>query len=311
MKSITFLKGTTGLNNVVDAIRIGHNEETGIVDLGEAYNINIDDSGRLSRRKGFYTTSRTESVHSMFAEKEYCLYMSGDSLYRLNPDYSRTGLRSSMTIGAVVDYAYANREVYYTNGFEIGIVRDNTSWGWAKPTTYYGVATFRQFSDPPLGHLVCYYNGRMFIAQDNIVWFSEPYNYGAFDLARNYWLFPSRVKMLRAVSDGLFVSDSFRIYSLLFNKPDECKQTVVYDYPAIEGSAAIGDATNLQLPESVTLGLARVAGPVVLCTTNNGICVGLQDGIFKNMTQDKLVCPTANKATAVIKDNTYICLLQE
>lgn len=52
-----------------------------------------------------------------------------------------------------------------------------------------------------------------------------------------------------------------------------------------------------------------VAGPVLLCTTNNGICVGLTDGLFKNLTQDKIVCPTANKATAVIKDNTYICLL--
>jgi hypothetical protein len=151
----------------------------------------------------------------------------------------------------------------------------------------------------------------MFIAQDNIVWFSEPYNYGAFDLARNYWLFPSRIKMLKAVSDGLFVSDSFNTFSLLFSKPDECKQTVVYDYPAIEGSAAIGDATNLQLPESVVSVWTRVAGPVLLCTTNNGICVGLTDGLFKNLTHDKLVCPTANKATAVIKDNTYICLLQE
>jgi len=201
--------------------------------------------------------------------------------------------------------------VYYLNGFEKGLVRDNASYTWVKPTAYYGVTTYRQFDDPPVGHLICYYNGRMFVAKDNMVWYSEPYSFGAFDLARNYWIFPSRIKMLRAVNDGLFVSDSFSIYSMLFKQPAECEQKVVHDCPAIEGSAVVGDSVKMQLPDDITAGWTPIQGPVIICTTNNGICVGLNTGKFKNLTVEKVVCPTANRATAVIKDNTYISLLQE
>lgn len=311
MKNVVVFKGSTGLNNLIDPVRIAYDEQSGISDLAEAYNVDIDDSGRISRRKGYVVTARTESIHSLWAEREYCLYVSGNSLYRLNPDYSYTGLRTGVSIGAIMDYAYVNRKVYYCNGFENGYVDDNVSYPWVKPSSYVGQPDYRDFSDMPVGHLVCYYNGRMFVARDDVVYYSEPFNYGACDLARNYFLFSSRIKALRAVSDGLFVSDGYGIYSLQFTQPYDAKQTLVYDCPIIEGSAINGDVTTLQLPATVLPDWSIVQGKVMLCATNNGICVGLNNGVFRNLTQDRIVFPTANKATAALKDNTYIVLLQE
>jgi hypothetical protein len=310
MKNVNFLKGSLGLNNVADSVRIGHNEDTGIVDLAEAYNIDIDNSGRISRCEGFTATSRTENIHSLWAEKEYCLYMSGDSLYRLKSDYSRVGLRSYMTPGAVVDYAYVDGIVYYVNGFEHGYVNGDVTYAWQKGE-YIGPTTFKQYSNPPYGHLICYYNGRMFVAQDNVLWYSEPYAFGAFDLARNYFQFSTRIKMVKAVEDGLFISDSQRVYFYRFDEPTDFKQTVMYDYPVIEGSAALGDAVSLQLPSTVISEFSKVDGPVLVCATEKGICIGASSGIFKSLTLDKVTYPTANRAAAVIDGTAYTCLLQE
>ncbi len=303
MKNLVFFRGSTGLNNLVDPIRVGLNEDTGISDLAEAFNVDIDDSGRVSRCKGFTATGRTESTHSMFALKQMCLYVSGTALFRLFPDYSRLGIRSGLTPDAYMDYAMVNENVYYLNGHESGVVKDNISYAWTAGE-YYGVTTFRQFSNPPIGHLICYSNGRMYIAENNVIWFSEPWAYGSYDMTRNYFLFPSRVVSMKAVSGGLYVSDESKTYFIgIKDNPADAILDEVYSYPIIAGSAVIGDAIQMGFKDSY--------GPVMLCATDRGICVGFAGGKFENLTLHKLVYPSANRATATIKDGTYICLLQE
>jgi hypothetical protein len=277
--------------------------------------VDIDDYGRVAMCQGYAATARTESTYSLWSDHEFCLFASPDStgasLYRLNPDYSRTGLRSYLTKGAPLDYTYANGQVYYCNGFENGyITADNLSHSWVKGT-YYGVETFRRFSDPPVGHLLAHFDGRIYIAQDNTVWFSEPFAFSAFDLARNYFLYSSRIQMLKGVSKGIYVSDSQAIYFIEYKSPDDIVQKKVYGYPAISGSAIVADAISLQLADSIIPEYKKSEGPILLCATEKGICVGTSDGIFKNITLDKVTYPSSNKAAAAINGNSYVCLLQE
>lgn len=309
MKSFVYFRGATGLNNVVDPIRIMRDENTLIGDLAEAYNVDIDNSGRVSRRKGYTTTPFRHAAHSMFAEKEYCLFVSESALYRLQPDYSTIGLRSGLTEGAKMDYAYINKTVYYANGYEIGYVKDNLSYIW-KNSAVAGEPDFRQFSDPPIGHLVCYHNGRMYVAQDNVIWFSEPFAFGTFDLARNYYSFSGRITAMRGVAGGIYASDITGTY-FISTRTDarfsidrtQVEQKRVYEYPIIAGSAVIGDGISLQIKDTY--------GDVLICATEKGICVGDSDGKFTNITIEKVTYPAALDATATIVDGCYLCLLHE
>lgn len=310
MKSFVYFKGATGLNNLVDPVRIQRDDASAVGDLARAFNVDIDNSGRVSRRKGYKETPIRVKAHSMFAEKEYCLFVSGDSLFRVTESYETIGLRSGMTIGASMDYAYINNSVYYVNGFEIGYVKDSLSYVWKKGDEFFGEPTFEQMSNPPIGHLVCYHEGRMYIAQDNVLWFSAPFSFGAFDLARNYYQFSSRIVGVKAVKGGLYVSDMSGIY-FISTKTDarfdttkvSNEQDRVYEWPMIEGSAVVGDGTSLQIEGMI--------GKVMVCATEKGICIGDSDGKFYNMTINKVVYPKASKASATILDGCYLCLLQE
>lgn len=122
------MKGFKGLRNTVDAERL----EAG--DLQTATNVDLDDTGRLSRRGG-YSQQVAAAVHSLFSNGDLCLYVTSTSLKRLATDYSSTTLRTGLTAGVRMAYWHEHGKAYYTNGFETGIVQDGASrtWGLAVP----------------------------------------------------------------------------------------------------------------------------------------------------------------------------------
>jgi hypothetical protein len=308
-KTVPFLKASKGLNVIADPVRIVFDAEKGVVDLATAYNIDVDTSGRISRRTG-QTLKGAWASHSIFAEDDVCFFVSGTALYQLNTDYTRTGIRSGLTPNLKMYFAKAKDRVYYANGQELGYVLGGVSHYW-EADTYVGPATTRVFSGPP-AHITMLevYKGRIYAVVDDVLWHSEPFAYGWFDLARNFKQFKGSIRFVKAAygatdrdADGLYVGTDSGVEFLEGDNPDTMTREQVSDSPPVIGTAVRCEA-------------ARVAGPaktgkVVIWTAQNGIWVGGANGQADCVTKDRLKYPSALYGAGVYHNGKYIVLLQE
>ena len=185
-KAITLLSSCSGLNNKIDPVRLRIDPDRGLSELAVAYNVDIDSSGRINRRKGFKKVIDGE-CHSLFPYENGYLVVRNGVLSFLDHDYSCHGICLLKGNGKV-SYAPVGDKVYFTNGYQKGYVKDRKVFPWefveyVKPLTtkashkppttkafYVGPPTTKAFYGPPLGHLIKIYNGYMFIAQGNVVW---------------------------------------------------------------------------------------------------------------------------------------------
>lgn len=304
MKLISIFSGSNGLNTKIDPARIRFDSKTGISDLSACVNIDIDDTGRISRRKGSTATSRTESWHSLFSCGSYALGVSGNALAVLEPNMARTNIRN-VTPGArmsfVRDTDGTQDVIYYANGYEQGKVINKLSYAWTA-NDYVGATSRKELYNPPIGHFLEIRNGRMFIAEDSTLWYSEPGSLSQFRLAANYFGYPSRLRMVQAVDGGLWISDSENVYFLsgsispaLQEMPIQIKKC---DCPVIEG-------TNVEASAS-RIGIEGLSGIVTIFTTTKGVCVGSVDGTLIPITEHKVDIPSGLTGSAVYRDGKYI-----
>ena len=128
------------------------------------------------------------------------------------------------------------------------------------------------------GHLIEYFNGRLYIAQDNEIWFSDPMALMRTDIRRNFKQLPSWVTLLSAVEDGIYVSDLERTYFMGGGDPGEMALIDKADYPAIPYTAHRIDAARI--------GGFELTGEVVLWASRMGICLGANGGQFENLTEE-------------------------
>jgi len=119
-----------GLRNVVPVDRF----ELG--DLSIARNVDIDDSKRVTRRKGHSAAVVTGACRSLWSNGATALAVrNGSSLVQVQPDYSVATLRSDLTAALDMYYAEMAGRVYYSNGMELGVVDggQSRSWGISVP----------------------------------------------------------------------------------------------------------------------------------------------------------------------------------
>lgn len=288
-RDVSLFKGTTGLNDKVDSVRVKPEE------LTSAVNVDIDRTGRISRRNGFASVLAKGS-HSIFPCGNYCLFVSGTDLCVLNPDYSWSAIRT-VTQGARMDYYKLGSAVYYLNGHERGIVIDRVHTAW-NALAYVGPATTRTFSDPPIGTLLDLYNGRMFITEEDVEWYSEPFAYAWFDLARNFVPLPGRLVMKRAVKSGIFISTEDEQFFLGGGTPDEMTITKIAEYPAIAGTVVRVNFSRI--------GDGSVAGIGLIWASTKGICLGSPNGEFRNVSQNKINFAGGAVGAGLHRDGKYI-----
>jgi hypothetical protein len=105
-------------------------------DLAVADNVDIDKTGRVSRRSG-YTQQVAGASHSLWANDQGTLafFMQGNVLFQLNDDYSTTQI-AVLRSTARVWFEQVNDRVYFSNGLDTGIIEQGgaaRSWGVAPP----------------------------------------------------------------------------------------------------------------------------------------------------------------------------------
>lgn len=302
MAQAVWFKQSKGLATRFDPARIEYNPKTGVTHLAEAYNVDFDFTGAIFRRKGFESTSITGDCHSLFYDGGDCLLVCDNILYSVAEDLSITQLRTGLSADRYMSYAQVGDATIYMNGAESGVLVNGVSYTYVKPTETNYPEDTREYNNPPVGKIVRYYAGRVWIADTNVLWYSEPFAPNLFRLAANYIPFPGGIRMVAPVLGGIFVGTTNKIYFMAGTNPKEMSQLVVAHYPVIEG-------TDLHIDGISVANGSIDPGPMQIFTTPKGICVGTSNGKLTNLTYSTLEYPSAIRGCAVNTGTRYIVCL--
>jgi len=278
---ITIFRGTSGLNTVDDPARINSNE-AGLIDIVESINMTIDRSGRPMTRTGL-TTLQEGNFHSLFCDRKDCFVVKDDALYKINSNGELTGIRSGLTSGAWLDYVQFGDYTYYVNGYELGRIKDGTSYVWSKGI-YTGPDTTKHFTGPIAGHHIDIFSGRIFISLDNTLYWSELFNFDVFNNAENFLSFNSKILFIQATNTGLFISTENNVYFIVPNSNGTFNQVLSTPYPGIEWSNSKSNINSLEFGY-------ETSGQIVAWNSPEGVVVGLPNGMALNMNKNKIIYP--------------------
>jgi len=301
-KLVPLFSGASGLNNIDDPLRVKYSMTSGVGDLVEAINVDIDDSGRILRRGGQIQIA-SGVFHSLFSTEETCLVVKDETtsatLYQVATDFSLTSLRSDLTRAAKLSYAVVGDKIFYSSPYDNGYVQSGASYSWPV-NTHVGFETTRQFYPAPLGAHIAYAKGRMWIAQDKVIWVSEPYAVGKFDLARCFFWFGTNIVMMRPVEMGIFISDQETTGFIAFaDKFEDFSYRKVMSIPAHEWS---------DYPKLVDLSRTRFALPglCAIWSCDDGLCIGTPDGKVIVATKTKLIYPKGSSGATIVYNDIVI-----
>jgi len=280
-----WLSKFSGLNNRVAGTRIDYDPNNGVSCLSEAVNIDIDESRRISRRRGMTATALTTPCHSLFYKNGVGLVVSNDTLYGVDRGFNLTTIRDELELNAKMYYCYVNGQVYYSNNFQNGFVEDNINYDWiARP--YVGIDTYKAFSSPPLCTLIEYHSSRLYIVVGNkTIVYSEPFAFSWFNLASNYLMFSSEITMIASVGTGIYISDATGVYFYFGKSPKSFEIQKVSSSPAIAGTMVKTQGKFIN---------RGVDGEVPVWTATDGIYVGEVNGTVTNLTKDFLMLPSGS-----------------
>lgn len=159
----------------------------------------------------------------------------------------------------------------------------------------------------PNGHIIRYAHGRLLVAQDDVLWYSEPFAYEWWKPHSNFYVFEERITAIMPTEGGVWVAAD-KLYYLIGRDLNSVKRKEVEPVKAIEGS-------DVKIVGSYVFIENTPIGYKWLVTTDKGIYVCFNDGIALNMTEKNVVFPEAVNGTAtfVQKDgiNKYVSLLQK
>jgi hypothetical protein len=163
-----------------------------------------------------------------------------------------------------------------------------------------------QFKDLPLpSRFLELYNGRIYFAVGNMLYYTEPFAYHLVDYRTNFIPFPATITDIGATTDGLFVGAD-KTYFLAGKKPEEFVLDDVSD-------DVIVSYTVVRVPASKILKEGDF--PVLVWTGHRGVYVGSPGGELVNITEDRFVPQKASEGTAVLRhrdgSDQYAALLKD
>lgn len=283
------IKGFPGIDNTSDMMSVSTKRKEGIY-MYEIDNVDIDDNLKAHRRDGYGSVVTTgTSIRSLWASDRICLFMDGGSLKRLNLNNTVTTLLSGFNVDDTVAYVEVGNNVYFSSTNLVGYIDTR-------------VGTTTAFPDPAQtfktrmvgGQILEYHYNRLYAANANNLFFSDPTILTRMDQRKNAMAFPSRITMLKAVLDGMYVSDSERVYFMAGRAPSDFVSREVLDVPAIEGM-------------SVSTLIRKNKNPLktVYFLTKKGMYAGYPEGILIPQQNGLFNISDIERGTAIIKDNGY------
>jgi hypothetical protein len=298
---ITLYNRSSGVNNRVDATRIGITEGA-FAGLEIANNVYIDSSGLIN-----YLPEKTLKVsgtyHSLY-KTAFGFYVIADetstsTLYYVSIDSNQFNFRTiktSLTKGLKVTYTLLGDKLLYSNGTDYGYITSYVNYNWPIQINK-RLSNLVAFTP---GNHIDIFNGRVISLDDDEIIFSESFMPGLWDETKNRRRLSSDGTMLRSVGTGIFVSDSERVYFLRGDNPNEWKLDKVLDCPAIAYSS------YPQLVKANLFGL-QTDQLALLFNTTKGPCIGLSSGEVFNLIENKFI-PDNDYNSLTVFEKTLLIL---
>lgn len=219
------------------------------------------------------------------------------------------GITFTMPSSPDPDLLYARVYVSTRDGIELyyhGVVNFGSSYTISDVRENINILRAADFQEAPLGHIVKYYKGRIYIVNDNVIYYSDPFQYENFNLAESFIQYDQRIREFLPVEDGIWVA-SDRLYYISGSKPDEFKSDVKEYIKVVEGTAMRISGSYI-LMENTPIGFKW------LITSDLGIFVLFNQGMVVNLTSQNLALEKADSGTAAFIQangmNQYLSILK-
>ena len=234
--------GFLGLNNVSEP----HNllrDENGRIELAEAVNFEINDDFSATVRPGRLTI-RSGNTHSLWSSGRFCFMVNNGDLLRMYEN--ETFATVFPGIGASkVSYALAMGKVYATNGSIQMVITDSDVSAWAQTPVVQSVSDTRALGFPSPFDKVLWHASRMFVACGNVIYESELFSPGVYDI-ENYIQFATSVNDWISTRGGIYVSNEENLVFLSGADITSFKEEVVVRRNAIlPGTLAYVDRSRV------------------------------------------------------------------
>jgi hypothetical protein len=239
----------------------------------------------------------------MYGDNKMCFYVENGVLKRLNEDYTSTVLRTNVA-NYHMSYVEVNDKYYYSNPSVIGYVANGVNTLFTAPTEEH-----RHIPLP--GQHIEYYNGRLYIARNETLWYTDVNYFNQVDRRYNFIEFENEITMLRAVDDGMWVCvgdiNRQNTYFIQGAVREEFTRRSFANYGCIEGS-------DVTIKDGSKVG-EGLSGTVIMWASDGGICIGANSGRFINITQGKFNTPDKRFGAGLFREQNglaqYITTLWE
>lgn len=290
----------SGLKNTVSRERLTGEE------LERALNIDLDDTGQAHRRRG-YTLKSAGSFHSLYRFAGRVYGVKNGALGIIRPDYSFLSLTT--VSDARLSYTTVDDKLYFSSSTHAGAIVGETlsTWGvvvegtWVSPvltpTETLGAIRGKLLGPPPHATSIAAHSGRIYAADDKVLWATELFMYDYVDKTRNYLMFEDPITELMAVNDGLYVGTSAALYfaqGVLGNM----KLSLLVPSPVLPHSGVRVPAEKVH-PQARSSPFP--AGDAVVLMTQAGVCAGFDGGSCFNLTEKQFEFPKATSAAALFR----------
>jgi len=297
MDPIAVFTATPGL--ITDNDPFGFEYNPASLPIRECSNIEVTNNGKIRRRGGLlkWVDTSLGGAHSAFATSSKLVFVEGDALSLMDISGGVTRLRNVTPDAQMsfIDDMYGR--IFYANGFESGYIQNDVASNWAVPATRVGPRATKQYGAPPVGYMLGRMGGRTMVAYENFIFLSEPFN--PFSFNRDELVIPvdSRVRMIKEVANGVWVSSSTAIYFFNSRDPRTLDPIKVHPRPAVQG-------TDVYLPADRVV--EELLGLGVMVTAEDAILFLTEDGRIVNMTDRTIDIPAGATGTAIIVNGQYI-----
>lgn len=275
-----------GIDNVTDPAKLIPSKRG--VYLVEAKNVDVDDDGMLHRREGSRVVYAGD-CHSMWANRDgsVCLFVQNGDLRRLWPDHT-SALILPYVGQSRMSYVEVNDVIYWSNEEKIGYVQNGACYPFPIPAN--------PFKEKMAGgHLIEYYNARLYAAQDTKILYSDPLVLVQKDKRKDFIQMPGRITMMKGVRDGLYVGSAGKTYFLGGYDPleDGLAMIPVLDQEPFEGAA-------IKFIDDFGRGAHEIG---VIFTTELGNYLARAEGLVTALTPAYFIDGKVTNATAICRDD--------
>lgn len=285
---ITIL-GFTGINNRLPADRIKSTptDDLPFVDLSAAVNVDLDDSGKPSRRDGYALHQAIAGAHDGFSAYGICVYVKGGILYRFVPVTKVSTPLASVGNDSKMRYFPAIGRIFFSNDVVVGEVRDGTGALFGTPSV--------AFKAPlPAGQAIAHHKARLYVAKDKVLWISDVKPLSRVDLRYGFKQFPDPIRFIAPSVDGVYIGTDKAMFFGPGGNP--------LKMPFVKVSDAGGKDVPVQCLDASAIKGLQIEGVFPIFTTDDGVCMGLPQGQLLNLTEDKYVMPAGTTGASMMRD---------